>query len=264
MDFVLEPPARVRVDATPESDIKRWNDCGAEMWCDPVWDVTLAEPHPQLGGVRSLWIHATSYLEGSDRTEASDVVEVVGDAPQCADEILEDLWQRYDFGSDAGYEDRSGWEHTSGTYLWTRPVFLRPADVSVEEFDESTSEQVTFTVRLNPDLTLNEVYVIDRHGNYVGSLPPDATISADVIAAAAKAIDAHHAALLIEGDESIQLYHLLASLHEYCASKRVDLDAVFKQVREDIESGDVQSPLWKSRQLALRRGEARRDPTGRG
>lgn len=250
-EFFLDPPARVRVGTTRESDVKRWNRCG-EMWCDPYWEVTLAEPHPQLAGVSSMWIHATSYLLGSDRTEASDVVEILGDAPVSAYEVLESLWERYDFGNEAAIEDSSGWTNC-GFDEWTRPVYLKPVDLGQVDFDPSTSEKVTFTVRLNPDLSVADVYVITKSGNKLGFLPADESVSGRVIAAGAAAIKAHKEALLIEGDEEIQVFQLLATLHERCASSGIDLDAVYKQVRDDIVAGEVASPLWKAQQAARRR-----------
>lgn len=250
-DYVLEPPARVRVGKTAESAVKRW-DLGGENWCDPFWEVTLVEPHPQLAGVRSMWIHATSYLLGSDRSEPSDVVEILGDAPLSPYEVLEDVWQRYNFGTDASYEDSSPWSD-DGAGEWTRPVYLKPSDVSVADFDPETSEKVTFTVRLTPDLSVSEVYVITQHGNMLGSLTPDETPSGRVVNAADAAVIAHKEALLIEGDAEIQVYHLLASLRELCARKGLDLDAIHQEVRDAVVSGEIESPLWKARQLALRR-----------
>ena len=250
-DYVLEPPARVRVGKTAESAVKRW-DLGGENWCDPYWEVTLVEPHPQLVGVRSMWIHATSYLLGSDRTEQSDVVEILGDAPVSPYEVLEGIWDRYDFGTDASYEDSGGWSH-DGAGEWTRPVYLKPRDVSVENFDIDTSEKVTFTVRLNPDLSVADAYVITKDGNMMGRLTPDETQSGRVVNAAEAAIKAHKEALLIEGNDEIQVYHLLASLREHCARKGLDLDAIHQEVRDAVVSGEIQSPLWKARQLALRR-----------
>lgn len=52
----LDPPAMVKVCRTNTNDVIRWID----NWLDPVWDVTLVVPHPQLENVRSLWVHATS------------------------------------------------------------------------------------------------------------------------------------------------------------------------------------------------------------
>ena len=54
------PPAKVRVVATTdiEHDIYHWND----NYLDPYWDVELVEPHPQLEGLRSLWIDGPSHI----------------------------------------------------------------------------------------------------------------------------------------------------------------------------------------------------------
>jgi hypothetical protein len=77
VDINLDPPAKVRVEKTRETSVKRWND----DWCDPYWEVVLAEPHPQLSGVRSLWISGTCYYLDGQQTEPSDVVSVVEEAP---------------------------------------------------------------------------------------------------------------------------------------------------------------------------------------
>lgn len=77
VDINLDPPAKVRVEKTNEASVKRWND----DWCDPYWEVTLAEPHPQLGDVRSLWISGTCYHVDGRKSEASDVSSVVEEPP---------------------------------------------------------------------------------------------------------------------------------------------------------------------------------------
>jgi hypothetical protein len=67
VEIYLDQPARVRVLETSnaESDIFHWND----DWCDPYWDIELLEPHPQLEGVRSLWVDGPS--RNIDGTEYS-------------------------------------------------------------------------------------------------------------------------------------------------------------------------------------------------
>lgn len=76
VDIPLPVPAKVRIDTTTESTVKRWCD----DWCDPYWEVSLVEPHPALIDVRSLWISGTCrHLDGK-RTERSDVLSIVGDA----------------------------------------------------------------------------------------------------------------------------------------------------------------------------------------
>jgi len=62
--------------------------------------------------------------------------------------------------------------------------------------------------------------------------------------AAARAVDKHTDHLGIEGEPSVQIWHLLASMHEYCAMNGVDLDAQLADVRQQITSGDIQSPAW--------------------
>jgi len=64
------------------------------------------------------------------------------------------------------------------------------------------------------------------------------------------AVKAHGDVLGIEGDESTQVFHLLASLHEYCATYAVDLYEEFAEVRKQIASGDISSPRWAERSNA--------------
>lgn len=52
--------------------------------------------------------------------------------------------------------------------------------------------------------------------------------------AARAAVDAHGDALGIEGDASIQMMHLLASLHEYCAVNVIDFDDVLAAARTEL------------------------------
>jgi len=71
-DIELSPPAKVRVEATSEQSLKRWID----GWCDPAYEVVLVEDHPQLAGVRSLWIHGPSLHLNGKQTEVSDIVSI--------------------------------------------------------------------------------------------------------------------------------------------------------------------------------------------
>lgn len=72
VDIELSPAAKVRAEATNEQSLKRWID----GWCDPLYEVALVEDHPQLNGVRSLWIHGPSLHLNGKQTEASDIVEI--------------------------------------------------------------------------------------------------------------------------------------------------------------------------------------------
>jgi len=56
------------------------------------------------------------------------------------------------------------------------------------------------------------------------------------VTAAERAIAAHQASLGIDGDDSIQVWHLLESLHEYCAARGIDLDEELASVKEHIAS----------------------------
>jgi hypothetical protein len=69
VDINLQPPAKVKIDRTSNTSLKRWID----DWCDPVYEVTLVEPHPQLEDVRSFWIHGLSRNINGTSTEASDI-----------------------------------------------------------------------------------------------------------------------------------------------------------------------------------------------
>lgn len=63
IDFDLRTPAKVRVTATPQSDLFHQID----DWVDPYWNLELVEPHPELEGIRSLWMFGHSYsVKGID------------------------------------------------------------------------------------------------------------------------------------------------------------------------------------------------------
>lgn len=63
------------------------------------------------------------------------------------------------------------------------------------------------------------------------------------VIAAEKALAAHAEALNgIEGNASVQVWHLLASLQEFCAVKGVDLDAELRELREGISRGELNLP----------------------
>lgn len=49
-------------------------------------------------------------------------------------------------------------------------------------------------------------------------------------------------------DPSVQVWQLFASLQEYCAAHGIDLDEQIADVRKQIASGDVKSPLWSETQ----------------
>lgn len=64
--------------------------------------------------------------------------------------------------------------------------------------------------------------------------------------AAAAALKTHEDALNLEGDPSIQVWHLLVSLHEYCAAKGIDFNERLLDVREELASGVFSSPAWEA------------------
>lgn len=62
------PPAVMVV----EDVVLRWQG----EWLDPVWDVRLVEPHPELEGIRSMWVYGHSYsIDG--RAAPSGYLELV-------------------------------------------------------------------------------------------------------------------------------------------------------------------------------------------
>jgi hypothetical protein len=73
LDVKLHPPAIVRVLGTPKGDIVRWMD---DDHLDPVYNVDLVVPHPQLEGMRSFWIYGESRSLRGEPCE-SDILRVV-------------------------------------------------------------------------------------------------------------------------------------------------------------------------------------------
>jgi hypothetical protein len=53
-----------------------------------------------------------------------------------------------------------------------------------------------------------------------------------VVRAAQAAIDSHKAGLGVEGEDETQLWHLIASLLEWCDAKNIDFDLQLELVRE--------------------------------
>lgn len=74
------------------------------------------------------------------------------------------------------------------------------------------------------------------------------------VAAAATAVTAHSDALGIEGDEQIQLWHLVASLHEFAAAQGLNLADIINDVRGQIMKGEVRLPAALS--VIAREGRA--------
>lgn len=61
VDFDLAKPAKMKVVETSRDSILHWNS----EWLDPYWELELVEPHPELQGIRSLWMFGDSYsLDG--------------------------------------------------------------------------------------------------------------------------------------------------------------------------------------------------------
>ena len=68
--------------------------------------------------------------------------------------------------------------------------------------------------------------------------------AAKALNAICDAVDIHAQRLGIEGDHEIKVWHLLASLHEYCGIYAVDLPQQFADVRRQIDAGEIASPEW--------------------
>jgi hypothetical protein len=79
-------------------------------------------------------------------------------------------------------------------------------------------------------------------GDYIGVLASQLYESPGV-AAASQAIKAHRHLLKIEGDSTIQVWQLLASLSEYCVANGVDFDAQVNDVKKQVASGEIESPV---------------------
>lgn len=54
------------------------------------------------------------------------------------------------------------------------------------------------------------------------------------LSAAEAAINAHQLSLGIDGDDEIQVWHLLASLHEFCVARGVDFNKTLADVKEEL------------------------------
>ena len=72
----------------------------------------------------------------------------------------------------------------------------------------------------------------------------DKRAAARALNAICDAVDIHAQRLGIEGDHEIKVWHLLASLHEYCGIYAVDLPQQFADVRRQIDAGEIASPEW--------------------
>jgi hypothetical protein len=69
----LDPPAVMRI--VPYDDVSRPSHVDGRWMddvLDPVYDVELLEPHPQLEGVRSMWIYGRSWTEKAEPTGSID------------------------------------------------------------------------------------------------------------------------------------------------------------------------------------------------
>lgn len=72
------------------------------------------------------------------------------------------------------------------------------------------------------------------------------------VLAATAAVDAHSTTLGIEGDTQIQVWHLLASLLEYCAVHRVDFEGTLADFCHQSMSGEIELHAWEASQIAKR------------
>jgi hypothetical protein len=77
--------------------------------------------------------------------------------------------------------------------------------------------------------------------------------------AAAAALKAHEEALKIVGDPDVQLWHLLASLHEWSAVNGVDFDAELRNMQSELHAGELGLPAAEAAHRA--RSAAGDEPT---
>lgn len=74
-------------------------------------------------------------------------------------------FSNYSFGPDVIVEGASGWEHSTASDEWSRPVFIRP---EVDSPDTSTVK-VTFVVRFVPrSAVVAQQYAINTKGEVFG------------------------------------------------------------------------------------------------
>lgn len=71
------------------------------------------------------------------------------------------------------------------------------------------------------------------------------------LAAAQQAIEAHAKALGIEGDASIQVWHLLVSVRDYCVANNLDFDEEVRSASEESASRERAAPAAKPRTPGL-------------
>jgi hypothetical protein len=71
------------------------------------------------------------------------------------------------------------------------------------------------------------------------STTPVGHFSLSALGAAGKALAAHTERLGIEGDSATQLWHLVGSLSELCASQGLSLQDILTDVNEHVRRGDI-------------------------
>ena len=84
------------------------------------------------------------------------------------------------------------------------------------------------------------------------------------VAAANAALNAHASALGIEGDASIQLWHLIASLSEWAAVNGVSVEAELKEFNETLDKGELDSPAAEGARKTMLQSHARSQPSTTG
>lgn len=73
-------------------------------------------------------------------------------------------------------------------------------------------------------------------------------------------MEAHQGKLGCDGEHDIQLWHLLASLHEWCAVYGVDFDDVLKNFKASFHAGEVALPAANAGWKDLKRSDALHRP----
>lgn len=180
-------------------------------------------------------------------------------------ELAENAFARYYFGEGVEVTDMSGWEYTTPGSERTRKVYVETAR---EDDGPAPRWTLTFNVRFNEDGSLAEAYAIDAKGAMWGTLHHQGPSTEGHTAfcnksveAACAAVDAHQGKLGCDGERDMQLWHLLASLHEWCAVYGVNFDDVLKDFKASFHAGEVALPAafagWRDfkKSVALNRSE---------
>lgn len=123
------------------------------------------------------------------------------------------------------------------------PYYVKAAEAICEYFGVEQLQQITDTQLAGARFEHGKMQTVVKGG--IGELKE---VGFRSVNAAAKAVEAHRDALGIEGDVSTQVWHLLGSLQEFCATHSVDLDEQLADVRRQLASGEIELPLSRASQ----------------